>query len=385
MDQAVDDSNQHATGQRGSVAELNSAECFVKAFHASPYVQTVTSFDTGRYLYVNDRFVKAVGYAREEVIGKTSIELGLMIDKPDRTWLTQSLSQRGRVTRKKLRFRLRSGDVRIGLFNAEVIRLEGENLILSTVSDITEQLAAEHRYHLQNKRVALVEELAAELAHEVRNPLAGIKGVADAFLNRRKLTEQEREWMEAVRGEVLKIDARLRELLDLTQPRVLNLRKCSLRKLIKRVVLLASHQANALADHDIIVEFIDDTNEPLEMPLDPAQIEDAVLNLVLNAIESIEESGRVTVRLSLCKHLGKEEAVITVCDTGCGITDADRGRIFEPFFTTKPEGTGIGLAAVKRTVEAFNGRVMFDTCAGRGSKFELSLPVTTIEPDSHER
>lgn len=382
----MDDSNQPATGHRGSVGEFNSAECFVKAFHVSPYVQTVTTFDTGRYLYVNDRFVKAVGYAREEVIGKTSIELGLMVDKPDRTWLTQMLSQRGRVTRKQLRFRLRSGDVRVGLFNAEVIRLDGEDLILSTVSDITEQVAAEHRYHLQNKRVAAVEELAAALAHEVRNPLAGIKGVAETFLKRRKLTDQEREWMEGVRCEVLKINARLRELIDLTQPRILNIRQCSLSKLIKRVVLLASHHANSLLDRDVIVEFVDATNEPIEMQLDPAQIEDAVLNLVLNAIESIEESGRVTVRLSRRgNETGEDEAVITVCDTGCGIAETDRRRIFDPFFTTKTDGTGLGLSAVKRTVEAFNGRITFDTCGESGSTFELSLPLPTIEPDSHER
>lgn len=379
----MDDSNQPATGQRGSVGEFNSAECFVKAFHATPYVQTLTTFDTGRYLYVNDRFVKTVGYAREEAIGKTSIELGLMVD---RTWLTQILGQRGRVTRKQLRFRLRSGNVRVGLFNAEVIRLDGEDLILSTVSDITEQVAAEHRYHLQNKRVALIEELAAVLAHEVRNPLAGIKGVADAFLKRRKLTEQEREWMQAVCGEVLKIDARLRELLDLTQPRVHNIRRCSLSKLIKRVVLLASHHANSLPDRDVIVEFVDATpGESIEMLLDPAQIEDAVLNLVLNAIESIEESGQVTVHFSRRSNdNGEAEAVITVSDTGCGIAEADRPRIFDPFFTTKPDGTGIGLSAVKRTVEAFNGHITVHTCRGCGSSFELSLPLPTNEPDSHE-
>ena len=380
----MDDNNQPATGQRGSVGQFNFAECFLRAFHASPYVQTVTSFDSGRYLYVNDGFVRTVGYEREEVIGKTSLELGLMVDQPDRTWLTQILSQQGRVTCKKLRFRLRSGDVRIGLFNAEVIRLDGENLILSSVSDITEQLAAEHRYHLQNQRVALVQELAAALAHEVRNPLAGIKGVADAFLNRRKLTGQEREWMEAVRGEVLKIDARLRELQDLTRPRVVNIQRCSLSKLIKRIVLLAKHHANALPDRDVIVEFVDEIGEPLEMPLDPAQIEDAVLNLVLNAIESIEESGRVTVRLSLRKNTAGDEAVITVCDTGCGISEADRECIFDPFFTTKPEGTGVGLSAVQRTAETFNGRVSFETCAGGGSTFELSLLLPPTDPDLHE-
>ncbi len=380
----MDDSNQPAPGQRGSVGEFNSAECFVKAFHANPYVQTLTTFDTGRYLYVNDRFVKTVGYAREEVIGKTAIELGLMVD---RTWLTRVLSQRGRITRKQLQFRLRSGDVRLGLFNAEVIRLDSEDLILSTVSDITEQVAAEHRYHLQNTRVALVEELAAALAHEVRNPLAGIKGVADAFLKRRKLTEQEREWMEAVCNEVLKIDSRLRELLDLTQPRVHHIKRCLLSRLIKRVVLLASYHANSLPDRDVIVDFVDVTiGEPIEMMLDPAQIEDTVLNLVVNGIESIQESGQVTVRLShRCTDNGEEAAVITVVDTGCGIAEADRPRIFDPFFTTKPEGTGIGLAAVKRTVEAFGGDITVDTCGERGSTFELSLPLTTTHPDTHER
>ena len=380
----MDDSNQPATGQRRSVGEFNSAECFIKAFYATPYVQTLTTFDTGRYLHVNDRFVKTVGYAREEVIGKTSIEMGLMAD---RTWLTQILSQRGRVNRKQLRFRLRSGDVRVGLFNAEVIRLDGENLILSTVSDITEQVAAEHRYHLQNKRVALIEELAAALAHEVRNPLAGIKGVADAFLKRRKLTEQEREWMEAVCSEVLKIDARLRELSDLTQPRVHHIRRCSLSKLIKRVVLLASHHANSLPDRDVSVEFVEATpGEPIEMMVDPAQLEDAVFNLVLNAIESIEQSGRVMVQLSCRgKGTGEDEAIIAVSDTGRGIAEADRQRIFDPFFTTKLDGTGIGLSAVKRTVEAFNGHIQVDTCAGRGSTFEISLPLTTIHPDSHAR
>jgi PAS domain S-box-containing protein len=365
------------------VGEFNSAECFVKAFHATPCVQTLTTFDTGRYLYVNDRFVTAVGYAREEVIGKTSIEMGLMVD---RAWLTQVLSQRGRVNRKQLRFRLRSGDVRVGLFNAEVIRLDGEDVILSTVSDITEQVAAEHRYQLQNKRVALVEELAAGLAHEVRNPLAGIKGVADAFLKRRKLTEQEREWMEAVCGEVSKIDARLRELLDLTQPRVHNIRRCSLAKLIKRVVLLASHYATSLPDRDVDVDFIEATPaESIEMQVDPAQLEDTVLNLVVNAIESIEKSGRVTVQLSRRgKDIGEDEAVITVSDTGCGIAHADRPRIFDPFFTTKPDGTGIGLSAVIRTVEAFNGDINVDTGGERGSTFEISLPLTPIHPDSHE-
>jgi signal transduction histidine kinase len=88
-----------------------------------------------------------------------------------------------------------------------------------------------------------------ELAHEIRNPLASIKGVADAFLQRSQLTRQEREWMEAVRREVSKIDARLRELLDISQPRVFHVKQCSLNDLISGVVLLVSHQVRSINDH----------------------------------------------------------------------------------------------------------------------------------------
>lgn len=387
MDQAVDDSNQPAISQSSSVAEFNQfAECFARAFHASPSVQTVTTFDTGCYLYVNDRFVKAAGYAREEVIGKTSIELGLVPDKIDRAWLKQVLQRRGRLTCKKVRFRLRSGDVRVGLFNAEVIKLADGDVILSSVTDITEQLAAEHRFHLQTKRVASVEQLAAGLAHEVRNPLASIKGVADAFLQRRRLTKQEREWMEAVGDQVTKIDSRLDELLNLTQPRVFSIKQCSLNELVRRVVLLARQHATSSPQREILVEFVDATREPLNMKLDAAQIEDAVLNLVLNAVESIEQSGQVTVRLSRRQRDAKpDEAVVTVTDNGCGIPLEYRRHIFEPFFTTKSHGTGIGLSAVQRTVAAFHGRISFETSVGCGSTFELTLPLVTTTPDPHER
>jgi len=389
MDQAVDDSNQPATGQYPNVTASEfrrSVECFAKAFHASPFVQTVTKFDTGRYLYVNDRFVSDAGYTREEVIGKTSIELGILADKPDRLWLTQGLRQRGRLTRKKLRFRLRSGDVCIGSFVAQVLKLDGEDVILSTVTDITEQLDAERRYRHASRRAALVEQVAADLAHEVKNPLAGIKGVADAFLKRHTLTEQEREWMEAVRHSVQKIDAQTRELLHLAQPNVRATNQCSLNQLARRVVVLAQHQANAITERKILVEFVDASGEPLNVAGDAARLEEAILNVVLNAIESIEENGRVTVRLS-CRSTASHhnEAAITVTDTGCGIPVADRQRIFEPFFTTKPEGTGLGLSTVQRTAATFHGRVTFESSVGRGSSFELTFPLPATLPESHER
>jgi PAS domain S-box-containing protein len=213
---------------------------------------------------------------------------------------------------------------------------------------------------------------AAGLAHEIRNPLAGIAGVADAFLQRGQLTQQEREWMEAVRYEVMKIDARIRELLDLSQPHAFNITVCLLSDLISRVVLLATQ---SIKDRQITVEFIDATNETLVMPLDQTRNEDAVLNIMLNEIESIDASGRVSVCLRRQDSATGSEAVIEVTDTGCGIPLEIRERIFEPLFTTKREGIGLGIAAVRQAAAAYHGRITFKTKIGRGSTFVLALPL----------
>ena len=191
--------------------------------------------------------------------------------------------------------------------------------------------------------------------------------------------------MEAVRREVSKIDARLRELLDISETRVSHLKQCPLNDLVSGVVLLASHQVKSINNHhgrQISIEFIDATSEQIIVHVDPARIEDVVLNLVLNAIESIADEGRVTVRLRRATNSQGDEALIEVSDTGCGIPPENRRRIFDALFTTKPDGTGIGLAAVRRTAAAYHGRINFKTRVGRGSKFVFALPLRSQPGDS---
>ena len=246
---------------------------------------------------------------------------------------------------------------------------QGEDCIVSSVTNLTDP-------SFKQEFVAL--DLVQDLAHEIRNPLASIKGVADALLERGQLSRQEREWMKAVRREVQKIDARMRELLDVSQSCVFNIKPCLLSEIVSGVVLLATSHVKSINENPgrkISIKFVDETIEPLVMHLDVARVEDAVLNLVLNAIESIEKSGRVTVCLK--KSANGDEALIEVSDTGCGIPAEIRRRIFEPRFTTKREGTGLGLAAVRRTANAFHGRITFNTRIGRGSKFVLALPLRT--------
>ena len=249
-----------------------------------------------------------------------------------------------------------------------------QKMVVNT--DITESknLQAELQRAAQ---LSFVGELAAGLAHEVKNPLAGIQGAVDILIRRRDENDPEREALEGVRHEVLRIDGTVRALLDRARPRAVNPMQTSLTELTLRAVNVARSQAIGAAARGrrIHVEF-EAPAEDVVLAADAPQIEDAVLNLIINAIEAIEKQGTITVKISRqdSEDLG-EEAVIQVIDTGRGIDEENLSRIFNPFFTTTKGGTGLGLPAVRRIARAHGGRVEATSTVGHGSTFSIHLPV----------
>jgi signal transduction histidine kinase len=146
---------------------------------------------------------------------------------------------------------------------------------------------------------------------------------------------------------------------------------------VHRAVTLATHQAKAASTRgrQIKIEFVADP-PPIVMNVDAAQIEDATHGLLTNAIEAIDGDGAVAVRLSECDiddGTGKE-VVIEVEDNGRGVPEEDLSRIFSPFFSTNPNGSGLGLPAVRRVARAHGGRVEVTSAPGRGSTFTIRLP-----------
>src|SRR2546423_10304 len=199
-------------------------------------------------------------------------------------------------------------------------------------------------------QLSFVGELAAGLAHEVKTPLAGIQGTVDILIRRRDKNDPEREVLEGIRHEVQRIDATVRALLDRARPRALNPAETSLTELTMTAVTVARSQAIGAAARGrrIQIEF-EAPAEDLIVHADAAQIEDAILNLIINAIEAIEEEGRITVRIRQEETEDRgEEAIIEVTDTGHGISEENLSRIFNMFFTTTKGGTGLGLPAVRR-------------------------------------
>jgi PAS domain S-box-containing protein len=252
-----------------------------------------------------------------------------------------------------------------------------QKLVVNT--DITEEkrLQSELQHAAQ---LSLVGELAAGLAHEIKNPLAGIQGVVDILLRRREATDPESEALRGVRNEVDRIDQIVRALLDRARPRVLATKPSSLTEVVRRAVNMARAQTFARSESARIRVHYHPPDDEILLSIDPAQIEDAVLNLIINAIQASKDDGRVDIRI--LRSAGNEtpdeldEVIIEVADQGAGISQENLSRIFNPFFTTTKGGTGLGLPAVRRIVRAHSGRVNVQSSPGEGTTFSIHLPLT---------
>jgi len=353
-------------------------EAMVEAMEDGVCVQSLDS----RILRVNRAFAEMLGLLSEQVVGRSCAEVfgcaqasGAVPNFCARvascaSGHVESEELSGRRPGQRLRARVSPVRDRQGKVVAYVM----------VVRDVTDVIARERELQ-RAEQLSLIGELAAGLAHEIKNPLAGIQGAVDILIQRRDPNDPERAVLEGVRREVGRIDATVHALLDRASPRALKLQPASLTEVVQRAVLLARHQAACATEvpgHQIRLEF-KPASDPIVLPMDAALVEDAVLNLILNATAAIDDDGLITVRIRCHDANGDSrcEAVIEVEDTGRGIPADDLARIFTPFFTTTPGGTGLGLPAVRRIARAHGGCVEVTSTVGRGSIFALRLPLET--------
>lgn len=340
----------------------------------------------GTLIEVNRAALQGAGLKPDDVIGKKFEDTyWWSFSSESKRQLRESIERaaRGEAVRYDVQARV-AGD-RLNFFDFAIAPLINEagriSYLIPSGIDITERKRLEAEL-TRAAQLSLVGELAAGLAHEIKNPLAGIQGAVDVLIERRKQGDPERLALEDVRGEVERIDRTVRALLERARPRSVRLEHKSLTEAVRRAVQLAQHQAAArnLRNDKISIEF-ESPDDLLVMPIDAAQMEDAVLNLILNAIEAVDgEECCVTVRLQ-ARHAGaRSEAIIEVEDNGHGIPPEDLQRVFNPFFTTTEGGTGLGLVAVRRIARAHGGDVGVRSQPRHGSTFTIRLPL-----DDHTR
>jgi len=343
----------------------------------------------GAINYVNDEFCRISKYSRSELLGQDHRIINSGFHPKDfirELWTTIAS---GQVWKGELRNRAKDGSIYwVDTTIVPYLNSEGKPYqYVSIRHEITERKQAEARVleqaaELQRAtQLSFVGELAAGLAHEIKNPLAGIQGAVDILIRRRDKNDPEREALEGVRHEVSRIDNTVRALLGRARARLVSVRLTSLTETVAHAVSLAKSQIMTAVTHgqQVAIEY-DHPDDPITIQIDPGQIEDAVLNLVLNAIEAVDGKGNVRVRVFRANSdsIEEEQAIVEVSDDGHGIREEDLARLFSAFFTTKREGTGLGLPAVKRIARLHGGRVEVRSSVGQGSVFTIHLPVTRI-------
>jgi signal transduction histidine kinase len=234
----------------------------------------------------------------------------------------------------------------------------------------------------ERDRLAALGEMAAGLAHEIRNPLAAIKG-ATQYLDPGRLPGEDREFLEIIVEEVNRLNGVVSQFLDYSRPLKSALAPGDLNDVLQRTFRLLSPDVPA----GIQVE-LDLAPELPRVACDPEQLKQVFLNLALNAFQAMPRGGRLAVSTRVARdelapwreiHGRLESVEVRFRDTGPGIPPEERESVFVPFFTTKEKGTGLGLAVSQRIVRAHQGTIAVSSPAGGGAEFTIALPALAEE------
>ena len=244
------------------------------------------------------------------------------------------------------------------------------NLMVQQLRESREEIERLHRTQMSRaEHFATLGELATGLAHEIRNPLAGIAGVIEIVGRDLPASSPAKAVVKDVREEIAQINRILTDLLGTARPRASEMRPSDLNTTVEHAVMLARQQ---VLSKPIQIEFTP-CSDLLEVEHDSDQMHQVLLNLLLNSVQAIEGSG--LVRVAVFAKDGGQDAVITVSDTGRGIPPEHLQNIFRPFFTTKGNGTGLGLSLARRIVEEHRGRIEVTSSSGKGTTFSVTLPL----------
>lgn len=245
------------------------------------------------------------------------------------------------------------------------------NQTLSRLQRFIEEKEKEFLLQIQRAdRLATVGELSSAIAHEIKNPLAGIRGAVQVIMDSEDLGGDLKKIFEEILRQIDRVTKTLKDLLSLSKDVTPQFNDVYLHKIIDGLFTLLKQQTEK---NNITVKKNYDPDVNYIMA-DQEQLQQVFLNLILNAIQSMPSGGRLTVET---KYLPfeKEKIKVKISDTGCGMSEEIVDRIFEPFFTTKPQGTGLGLYTTKRIIDLHGGTISVESQVGKGSTFTVILPV----------
>ncbi|MGM0611113.1 MAG: PAS domain S-box protein [Thermodesulfobacteriota bacterium] len=372
-----------------------SEERFSKAFRSSPAPQVISDITTGEFIDVNDRWLDMLGYAREQLIGRTSKEVGIWADPGQRDPIIQKLQENTFFNEEPVEFRTSKGSTVYALWSAERITLKGRHVLLGMLYDETERKQAEKEKEklqaqlAQAQKMESVGRLAGGVAHDFNNKLSIINGYAEMSLD---MLDPEKPVYKNLK-EIYSAGKRsadiVRQLLAFARQQTISPIRLDLNDTISNMLKMLQR----LIGENIHLVWHPGTDLwPLK--IDPSQIDQIMANLAVNARDSIEDVGKLIIET---KNVAVDEdhcrqysyfvpgryVMLAVSDNGCGMEKKVQDNLFEPFFTTKGigVGTGLGLSTAYGIVKQNKGFINVYSEPGEGTTFKIYLPPDE-EPES---
>lgn len=324
----------------------------------------------GIVVFANPAFAQMHGYASSEVIGKEfhtfidpSIREKLVGDyhKILEKWGSPRVLEYLRLTRDGKSFPTE--------ILAKVTEYDNKPSSIGICRDITARVMMEQKVR-ETERMAYIGHITASLSHEIRNPLSAVQMNLQLLRKNPQLEGNDQRRLDISIREVRRLESILKELLDFAKPIQVNMEPGAV-----NAILLSSIELLEMKFKEEKIEI--DTDLDFSIPaiqLDREKLEQAVINLLLNALEASAAGNRIFIRSQLVEENGGQ-VIVTVSDEGCGVPNQNRDDIFKPFFTTKSRGTGLGLSNVERITKAHNGWVSVEPRVPQGASFKITLPV----------
>jgi two-component system cell cycle sensor histidine kinase/response regulator CckA len=373
------------------ITELRRAEeRFHKAFDASPEPMTIAVVSNGRYIDVNESFLRVTGYRRGEVIGRTSLELGIWNRPEDRATLVKMVENKGVVRDFEMAFRTKNGEQRAGLASFEAIEFAGQRCVIAIVKDVTERRKLEEQLR-KAQRMEAIGQLAGGIAHDFNNVLNVIFGYSDLLIEDIGSDESHLGKIQEIKKAAQRAASLVQQLLAFSRKQVLEPRAVNLNDILQDIETMLRR----VMGEDI--ELLTRADPSVgTVKVDPGQMEQVILNLAINARDALPRGGKLTVETANvtldAEYFRTHDlsgtpgayVLLSVSDTGMGMDEATQKRIFEPFFTTKGagKGTGLGLSTVYGIVKQSGGYIWVYSEPDRGTTFRIYLPRVDEMPEA---
>ncbi|MCX6277568.1 MAG: PAS domain S-box protein [Bacteroidetes bacterium] len=373
-----------------------SEEKFSKAFHSNAALMAISGFESGRFLDVNETFIKILGYSREELIGKTSFELHLFDASELRNAIIENIKQHIPIREVELVAKAKSGDVIYGLFSADLIHVGKDLCLLTMMVDITalkrnEEDLKKARSDADKANVAKSEFLS-RMSHELRTPMNSILGFAQ-LMEMSELSPAHRKGVNFILNSGNHLLNLINEVLDISRIEAgrisISLEPVQLNGIIIQMLDVVYPEA---AKRHLKTELVTSPDNMLFVRADRQRLQQILINLINNAVKYNREGGSVIIKTKLQQTdaSGISSVRISISDTGIGIKPENINKLFQPFERidgdkTETEGTGLGLMVVKKLMTAMGGAVGVESVPGEGSTFWIELPLIEIQTTSKEQ